>query len=267
MGGAAAPNAASQGLPPPPQQQEGQQFSSGPVTPRNGRHRPRAGPPRGPGAGQRQPQPAKGDSGTARHRSTLPGPPAAREREAAASGSPSSAVPPPAQPPAAGPSLPTCPSAPPCYCGRGGGPTPAAASSASPSASATALPVPLPAPTGGGSGDAPPHRHLEGSEGRGFPADILSAASRPPSSMRRPGAAISVVATVQPRPAPRHPRWRSPRDLPRPQPRPRPPCSHLALQRLAGRVSADPVTGQRSPGQTPESIKCLLRYRDINSVF
>lgn len=227
----------------------------------------------GPGPGRPEAPVPDNDSpsrrrGTAaRHRSTLPGPPAAREREAAASGSPSSAVPPPAQPPAAGPSLPTCPSAPPCYCGRGGGPTPAAASSASPSASATALPVPLPAPTGGGSGDAPPRRHLEGSEGRGFPADILSAASRPPSSMRRLGAAISVVATVQPRPAPRHPRWRSPRDLPRPQPRPRPPCSHLALQRLAGRVSADPVTGQRSPGQTPESIKCLLRYRDINSVF
>lgn len=162
VGGAAAPNAASQGLPSPPQQQEGQQFSSGPVTPGNGPHRPRAGPPRGPGAGQRQPQPAKGESSTAPPHQAHP------PREDGRRQPPAHRAPPYPRrlsPPAAGPSLPTCPSAPPCYCGRGGGPAPAAASSTSPSASAAALPVPLPAPTGGGSGDAPPR-----------PAAILRAA-------------------------------------------------------------------------------------------
>lgn len=51
---------------------------------------------------------------------------------------------PSARPAARGPPPLTCPSAPPCYCGRGGGLTPAGASCAVPSASAAALPVPLP---------------------------------------------------------------------------------------------------------------------------
>lgn len=103
---------------------------------------------------------APAGNGGQRHGTAAPGPPAARGRRAAASVSPSPAAPQPAQGPATGPLLLTCPQRRPVIVAAGGGLTPAVASCASPSASAAALPLPLPAPAGGGTGDAPPRRHL-----------------------------------------------------------------------------------------------------------
>lgn len=105
------------GTPHPPQVSP---LSSGPVTPR--------------GSPPAQTT-AKGD------RSAAPGPAyqgAAQRADGCSWRSP------PSLSPARGPPPLTCPSAPPCYCGRGGGLTPAGASCAVPSASAAALPVPLP---------------------------------------------------------------------------------------------------------------------------
>lgn len=160
------------------------------------------------------------------------------------------------------PAAPYLPSAPPCYCGRGGRVNPGSRFLRVPFRQRRRASAPT---SGAGRGrdpgcPAPPPSW--GSEGRGFTADILSEASRPPSSMRLPGrrhsgggyGAAAAHGGVSARPAGIC--------------QPPLPCSYPApsLRQLAGRVSAGLVTGWRCPGQTLESAKCQLRCRGMKWV-